>query len=75
MLSVSHSLFCFVVSIVVAMARRDARILAPIALIGGGLATDLILFLKGDLTASFRYFILAFPFCRLHSWQLGRSDP
>jgi hypothetical protein len=51
-----------VASIGVAIARRDARILAPIALLGGGCATDLVLFLKGDLTASFRYFILAFPF-------------
>jgi hypothetical protein len=51
-----------VASIAVAITRRDARVSAPIALLGGGLATDLILFLKGDLTASFRYFILAFPF-------------
>jgi len=51
-----------VASIAVAIARRDARVLAPIALLGGGYATDLMLFLKGDLTASFRYFILAFPF-------------
>ena len=32
------------------------------ALLGGALASDLILFLKGDITASFRYFILALPF-------------
>ena len=51
-----------VASIAVAIARRDARILAPMALLGGGYATDLILFLKGDITASFRYFIVAFPF-------------
>jgi hypothetical protein len=51
-----------VASSVVAIARRDARILAPMAILGGGYAADLILFLKGDLTASFRYFILAFPF-------------
>ena len=51
-----------VASLVVAIARRDARLLAPMALLGGALASDLILFLKGDITASFRYFILALPF-------------
>lgn len=51
-----------VASIAVAIARRDARILAPMALLGGAYATDLILFLKGDITASFRYFIVGLPF-------------
>ena len=55
------------------IARRDARILAPIALVGGALASDLILFLKGDITASFRYFILAFPFGYLPCRQFGCS--
>ncbi len=53
--------FLLAASSVVAIVRRDARVLAPMALLGGALASDLILFLKGDITASFRYFILALP--------------
>lgn len=51
-----------IAGIAITTNRRDARILAPMAILGGALATDLLLFLKGDITASFRYFIIALPF-------------
>ena len=50
-----------VVCAAVALLRRDARVLAPMALLGGALAFDLLAFLHGSITPGFRYFIVAFP--------------
>ena len=50
-----------VASGVVVLVRRDFRLLAPAAMLGGALASDVVLYLKGGITTGFRYFILALP--------------
>ena len=50
-----------VASAAAALVRRDSRLLAPMALLGGALGADMLLWLKGSITAGFRYFILAVP--------------
>ena len=46
---------------ILAFRRRDGLVLAPLAVLGGGLAFDLIGFYLGSIGSSFRYFIAAIP--------------
>jgi hypothetical protein len=48
-------------SIVVALRRRDPRMLAPVAVLGGALGFDMLAYLNNSIEDFFRYFIVAVP--------------
>jgi hypothetical protein len=48
-------------SIVVAVRRRDPRMLAPVAVLGGALGFDMLAFLNNSIEDFFRYFIATVP--------------
>lgn len=50
-----------VAAAVVALMRRDSRILAPLAVLGGALGFDMLALLDNAIQNTFRYMILAFP--------------
>ena len=50
-----------VASIVVAFRRRDPRMLAPLAVLGGALGFDMLAYLDNSIENFFRYFIVAVP--------------
>jgi hypothetical protein len=50
-----------VASMIVAFRRRDPRMLAPVAVLGGALAFDMLAFLHNTIEDFFRYFIAAVP--------------
>jgi hypothetical protein len=50
-----------VASLVVALRRRDPRMLAPVAVLGGALGFDLLAYLDNNIEDFFRYFIMAVP--------------
>jgi hypothetical protein len=49
------------ISLVLAFRRRDVGILAPLSVIGGGLAFDLLGYAANSIQPFFRYFITAVP--------------
>lgn len=50
-----------VVAVIVAVKRRDGRILAPLGVLGGALGFDVLAFLDNSIQNQLRYFVLAFP--------------
>lgn len=50
-----------VVAVYLAMRRRDLGLLAPVTVVGGGLAFDLLGYLANSIQPYFRYFITAVP--------------
>ena len=48
-------------SLVVALRRRDPRMLAPVAVLGGALGFDMFAFLNNSIEDFFRYFIATVP--------------
>jgi hypothetical protein len=50
-----------VVALVMARRRRDLALLAPLAIVGGGLAFDLLAYVDNSIQPWFRYFILSVP--------------
>ena len=48
-------------SILVAVKRRDPRIMAPLAVLGGALGFDMLAFLDNTIENFFRYWIVAVP--------------
>jgi hypothetical protein len=50
-----------VASAVVALRRRDPRMLAPVGVLGGALGFDLLAYLHNSIENFFRYFIVAVP--------------
>jgi len=70
-----------VVSIIVALRRRDPRILAPLAVLGGALGFDLLAYLDNSIENFFRYFIVAVPLevllvgSLVAAMQTTRPDP
>jgi hypothetical protein len=50
-----------VASAVLAVVRRDPRILAPVAVLGGALGFDMLALLDNAIQDTFRYMILSFP--------------
>jgi hypothetical protein len=50
-----------VVAAVVAFRRRDPRILAPLSVIGGGLAFDMLSYLSNSIGSALRYWIAVIP--------------
>jgi len=51
-----------IVALFLAARRRDVGILAPLAVLGGGLAFDLLAYAHNSIQPWFRYFITAVPF-------------
>ena len=52
-------------SAVLAFMRRDPRMLAPVAVLGGALGFDMLALLDNAIQDTFRYMILSFPLCVL----------
>jgi hypothetical protein len=50
-----------IASVIVALRRRDARILAPLAVLGGALGFDVLAYLANTIENFYRYFIVAVP--------------
>jgi hypothetical protein len=50
-----------IVAVLIATRRRDVGILAPIAVVGGALAFDLLAYINNSIQPWFRYFICAVP--------------
>jgi hypothetical protein len=50
-----------VASLIVAAQRRDPRMLAPVAVLGGALGFDMLAYLNNSIEDFFRYFIVAVP--------------
>lgn len=50
-----------ILSILVAIRRRDVGVLAPLSVVGGGLAFDALAFITNSIAQWFRYFIAAVP--------------
>ncbi len=50
-----------VVAVVVATRRRDMRIFAPLAVLGGALGFDVLALLHNDIEPYYRYFIVTIP--------------
>jgi len=50
-----------ITALVVAWRRHDSQVFAPLAVLGGGLAFDLLAYCAGDLFPWFRFYILSIP--------------
>ena len=50
-----------IIALYLALRRRDIGVLAPIAVVGGGLAFDLLAYIDNSIQPWFRYFITAVP--------------
>jgi hypothetical protein len=50
-----------IVAVILAVRRHDARILAPLTVLGGAFGFDVLALLKNDIQAFYRYFIVAIP--------------
>ena len=50
-----------IVAIILAVRRHDARIFAPLTVLGGALGFDVLALLENDIQPFYRYFIVAIP--------------
>ncbi len=50
-----------IASVIVALKRRDPRILAPLAVLGGALGFDVLAYLNNNIENFFRYYIVSIP--------------
>jgi hypothetical protein len=50
-----------VIAVILAIRRHDARILAPLTVLGGALSFDVLIYLMADLEPYYRYFIVTIP--------------
>jgi len=64
-----------VVAVVVAIKRRDIGIVAPIMVIGGGLAFDVLAYINNSIQPWFRYFLTSVPLEVLLVGSLFASAP
>jgi hypothetical protein len=51
----------FAGALLVALLRRDPRILAPLGVLGGALGFDMAIYLKNDIQPYYRYFLITVP--------------
>ncbi len=64
-----------VVAVIVAIRRRDMRIVAPLGVLGGALGFDVLALLHNDIEPFYRYFIVTIPIEILLIGSIAASLP